>query len=277
MLERIDKELFDEGFISFAIYAISILVVTMIIVSLIKRFQKYIQKKYTPTRITAYKYAFKTVRAIIYIVAAFAILSEIKPMKSLGTGILGATSVIAVVVGLAAQESFGNYISGFFLAMYEPFHIGDFISLPEKNIFGVVKEINFRHIVIESVNSSNIIIPNSVMNSAIIEDRSAQNYKNKIYVSVTYQSDFEKAKTIIQEIVAEVEKKYGVVNRNVYVFTENLNESGIDVCFFVEGKTVADSYMIACEVRGEIVTKFKENGIDIAYPTQTVYVAKDKE
>ena len=276
MLERIDKELFADGFISFAIYAISILIVTMIIATVIKKFQKYIQKKYTPTRITAYKYAFKTIRAIIYILASFAILSEIKPMKSLGTGILGATSVIAVIVGLAAQESFGNYISGFFLAMYEPFHIGDFISLPEKNISGVVKEINFRHIVIESVNCSNIIIPNSMMNNAVIEDRSAQHYKNKIYVSVTYDSDFEKAKKIIKGIVSEIETKYGIKDRDCLVFTENLNESGIDIAFFVEGKSVADSYMIACEVRGEIVTRFKENGIGIAYPTQTIYVNKEE-
>lgn len=276
MLERIDKELFADGFISFAIYAISILIVTMIIVTVIKKFQKYIQKKYTPTRITAYKYAFKTIRAVIYILASFAILSEIKPMKSLGTGILGATSVIAVIVGLAAQESFGNYISGFFLAMYEPFHIGDFISLPEKNISGVVKEINFRHIVIESVNCSNIIIPNSMMNNAVIEDRSTQHYKNKIYVSVTYDSDFEKAKTIIKEIVREIESKYGIKDRECLVFTENLNESGIDLAFFVEGKSVADSYIIACLTRGEIVTRFKENGIGIAYPTQTIYVNKEQ-
>lgn len=275
MLERIDKELFADGFISFAIYAISILIVTMIIVTVIKKFQKYIQKKYTPTRITAYKYAFKTIRAVIYILASFTILSEIKPMKSLGTGILGATSVIAVIVGLAAQESFGNYISGFFLAMYEPFHIGDFISLPEKNISGVVKEINFRHIVIESVNCSNIIIPNSMMNNAVIEDRSAQHYKNKIYVSVTYDSDFEKAMIIIKEIVHEIESKYGIKDRECLVFTENLNESGIDLAFFVEGKSVADSYIIACLTRGEIVTRFKENGIGIAYPTQTIYVNKE--
>ncbi len=277
MLERLDKELFNDGLVGFAIYAISILIVTLIIVSLLKRFQKYVQKKYTPTRITAYKYTFKTIRAIIYILAAFAILSEIKPMKSLGTGILGATSVIAVIVGLAAQESFGNYISGFFLAMYEPFHIGDFISLPEKNISGVVKEINFRHIVIETVNCSNVIIPNSVMNSAVIEDRSAQNYKNKIYVSVTYDSDFEKAKKIIKEIVSEIETKYGITNRDCLVFTENLNESGIDICFFVEGKSVADSYIIACLTRGEIVTRFKENGIGIAYPTQTIYVNPEQQ
>ena len=277
MLDEINEELFTNGFLNFVIYTTSILIITFIVTKIIKKFQNFVQSKYSPQRITAYKYLFKTLRAIIYIFASFAILSEIKPMKSLGTALLGATSVLAVIVGLAAQESFGNYISGFFLAMYEPFHLGDVISLPEKNIYGTVKEINFRHIVIETINSSKVLIPNSVMNSAVIEDRTGNNYKNKIYVSVTYDTDIDKARKVIQDIVYTEEKKYEIFNKNCDVYVEQLNDSSVDLCFFVEGKTVADSYTIACSTREEILKKFRENNIEIAFPTRTVYLEKDMQ
>ena len=274
MFENLDSKLFDDGFLNFLIFTLIILAITIVLTKIINRIQKYVLDKYSSKRNTSIKYAFKTLRAVLYIFACFAVLSEIKPLKTLGTALLGATSVIAVIVGLAAQESFGNYISGFFLAIYEPFHIGDFISLPEKNIYGTVKEINFRHIVIETLNSSKIVIPNSLMNSAIIEDKTGGHYKNKINLTLEYGSDIDKVRNIVSSVVLDNQKKLGINNKECNVNVENLGDNGIVIGFYVEGKTLSDSYKIACNVREELLGLFDKNHIDLAYPTSTTYIKK---
>ena len=277
MLKAIEKELFENGFWNFLIYFIFIFVVTTILNASLNKLQKVVHEKNGAHKNTAFRYLFKTLRTVMFAVAAFLVFSEIKPMRVLGTALLGATSLVAVIVGLAAQESFGNYISGFFIALYEPFHLGDSITLPDKNITGKVKEINFRHIVLETVNNSNVIIPNSTMNSTIIENRTGHNYKNKIYVSVTYDTDIDSARSVIQKVVAIEEKNIGITNDQCNVFVENLNESSVDLCFYVEGKSVSESYSAACKVREEILKEFRKENIQMAFPTRTVYIAKDNE
>ena len=263
MLKAIEKELFENGFWNFLIYFIFIFVVTAILNASLNKLQKVVREKNGTHKNTAFRYLFKTLRTVMFAVAAFLVFSEIKPMRVLGTALLGATSLVAVIVGLAAQESFGNYISGFFIALYEPFHLGDSITLPDKNITGKVKEINFRHIVLETVNNSNVIIPNSTMNSTIIENRTGHNYKNKIYVSVTYDTDIDSARSVIQKVVAIEEKNIGITNDQCNVFVENLNESSVDLCFYVEGKSVGESYSAACKVREEILKEFRKENIQM--------------
>lgn len=277
MLGILEKELFQNGFWNFLIYFVFIFVATAILNASLNKLQKLVHEKNGTHKNTAFRYLFKTLRTIMFTVAAFLVLSEIKPMRVLGAALLGATSLVAVIVGLAAQESFGNYISGFFIALYEPFHLGDSITLPEKNITGKVKEINFRHIVLETVNNSNVIIPNSTMNSTIIENRTGDNYKNKIYVSVTYDSDIDIARSVIQRVVEKEEEKIGITNKNCNVFVENLNESSVDLCFYVIGNTVGESYSAACFTREEILKEFRKENIQMAFPTRTVYIAKDSE
>jgi small-conductance mechanosensitive channel len=40
--------------------------------------------------------------------------------------------------------------------------VGDMITLPEKNITGTVQEITFRHTVLQTIENTEMIIPNSL-------------------------------------------------------------------------------------------------------------------
>lgn len=274
MFTEIEDELFTDGFINFIIYTIVILLILKIILSFLKKGKKYVLEKRGSKQDTAIRYLFNTAKAIAYIFACTSILSNIKPMKTLGTAVLGATSILAVAVGLAAQESFGNYISGFFLAIYEPFHIGDVITLPEKNITGTVKEINFRHIVLSTVNGSTMIIPNSTMNSAVIEDKTNMSYNQQVKISVAYDTDIDKARKLIQDVVKKIEEKNGIAYNSCTVNVDELAESGITLSFFVNAKTVGTAYSIACQTREELLQVFKKEEINIPYPTTSVIIQK---
>lgn len=274
MFKEIEDKLFTDGFVNFVVYTAFMLVILKVILSFLNKGKKYVLTRRGNKQDTAIRYLFNTAKAIAYIFACTTIFSNIKPMKALGTAVVGATSIVAVAVGLAAQESFGNYISGFFLAIYEPFHIGDVITLPEKNISGTVKQINFRHIVLSTVNGSSLIIPNSTMNSAVIEDKTNAVYKQQLNISVGYETDITKARKLIQDIVQKVDERNNVPYEGCTVNVSNLADSGVVLTFFVSANTVGAAYTISCEVREEILTTFKKEGINIPYPTTSVLIQK---
>lgn len=53
---------------------------------------------------------------------------------------------------------------------YKPYKIGDFVNVQEYNVRGTVIDISMRHSIIETIERTQIIIPNAIMNKAIIEN-----------------------------------------------------------------------------------------------------------
>ena len=182
---------------------------------------------------------------------------------------------MSVVVGLAAQESFGNFIAGFFLAMYHPFNVGDVIYLKDKDISGSVVGITFRHTVINTVENTRVIVPNSIMNSAIVENRISdeKGYKKIISFDIGYDSDIDRAEQLIYEAVlhtenvidirSEVEKKHGVLPFAIRL--EAFDDNGIRLLFPLYTKDFSSSFQAASDVRKKLLKSFKENHIEIPY------------
>ena len=220
-------------------------------------------------------YIRRILTTVVYTIAAFSILSAIEPLSGLGSTVLGATSVISVIIGLAAQETFGNFIAGFFLAISQPFSVGDVITLPEKNISGTVKEITFRHTVLQTIENTQMIIPNSMMNSAVLENKvfGQDFYTRFINVTVSYDTDLELAKKLITETVMTTK---GVIDLRtpeelqdhkefIHIRVAEFQSSGIQVTFPVSTKNMGDNFLATSDIREGLLKVFKENHIEIPY------------
>lgn len=268
------SQIFSGGLLTFCIRSAVILITAWIVNRLVsKGFRTAIEAN--EERRMPLGFLEKIIRFVIYAIGIFSILSGIKPLEGFGTAILGATSVISVVIGLAAQESFGNFIAGFFLAINQPFHVGDTITLPEKNISGTVMEITFRHTVLNTMENTRLIVPNSVMNSAIIEDRAfgQETYTNYISFDIGYDSDIDLASRLIQEAALSVP---GVIDTrseqekkdNVEPFTVRVDEfdaSGIRITFPLVTKDPGSNKTAASQVRKKLLKSFADHGIEIPY------------
>ena len=182
--------IFENGILGFLITFLITVVIAKIFTTILEKLVDHAMKKDARASMP-FKYLLKIIRTVIYVIAVFAILMNVKPLQSISTAILGATSVMTVVVGLAAQETFGNFIAGFFIVIYQPFHVGDMVNLPEKNISGTVIEITFRHTILNTIENTKIIVPNSTMNSAIVEDKAfgQKTYIRYLSLTVAYNTD----------------------------------------------------------------------------------------
>jgi small-conductance mechanosensitive channel len=273
--------IFVGGLVSFLFRAAFIILLAWLVNKLIKKAVSQIKhKNNTNDMLTVYIRRILT--TVVYTIAAFSILSAIEPLSGLGSTVLGATSVISVIIGLAAQETFGNFIAGFFLAISQPFSVGDVITLPEKNISGTVQEITFRHTVLQTIENTQMIIPNSMMNSAVLENKvfGQDFYTRFINVTVGYDADLELAKKLITETVMSTK---GVIDLRtpeevqdhkefIHIRVAEFQSSGILITFPVSTKNMGDNFLATSDIREGLLKVFKENHIEIPY--QKVQIIK---
>jgi len=102
--------------------------------------------------------------AAIWVIGLVLSLSWFPRFTYLAGALIAGSGFVALIIGLAAQESMGNAFNGLFISIFKPFEVGDRIHLVKANITGFVENITIRHTVIRTFVNSRIIIPNSVIN-----------------------------------------------------------------------------------------------------------------
>ncbi len=266
----IGDSFFDGGMIYFIIRSVLIFLVAYGIGKCLIKVVKEFEKKDDSKRVTL-RFAGRVIHAVIYGIALFAILSGIKPLSGLGTALLGATSIISVIIGLAAQESFGNFIAGFFLALYRPFNVGDIVYVNEKDILGKVVGITFRHTVIQTFENAKVIIPNSTMNSAIIENRGFGQdcYMKLMKFYVGYDTNIDLMKKLIFDACLSTKNVIDIrtdMNQEPFdIRVDDFGDNGIYIVFPLTVTSFEAYFVTASEVRQKLLKLFKENHIEIPF------------
>ncbi len=280
------SNVFSGGLLAFVLRSAAVLIIAAVICRILhKTVEKQIQKGVK--NVMVFRYLDRTVRTIIYAIAILIVLSGIKSLSSLSTAFLGVSSILAVILGLAAQETFGNYISGVLLTVHQPFKIGDMVALPEKNMSGWVQEVTFRHTVLRTYENTTVIVPNNLMDEAVIVDMETEDkpYTKYLDISVAYDTDIEKAKRVISNAVITDEgavdfRSEEQIRKNVpqcEVKVWEFLESGVQLHFPVSCHTYLDSFAVCSRIRERILVDFRKEGIVIPYPVRSIYMSQSSE
>lgn len=264
LYEQVDK-LFVDGVISGMIS-----IVTMAIIVLIanKFLNKFIKKKWPENNIMQRKIK-KVILVSLFLAVVF---SEVKYLRSFAGALLASGGIVAVVIGLASQEAASNLINGAMILAYKPYKVGDFIVLKSRNVTGTVIDISLRHSIIETIEKTQMIVPNEIMNQEIIENiTQIENVKaNYLYVDISYESDVDKAISIIQNIAVKhplfVDGRTDKSKDAVPVIVYEFKDSGISLRATVTSENHAQGFQMLSDIRKELLTEFKNNDIEIPYP-----------
>ncbi len=273
----------EEIFVNGILITLLVLVVTYIVARILKKIvRRAINNKIEKSAkdmATTYSFISKMVVALINVIALIVLILQFNGFQKVGAAMLGASGIMAVVLGFAAQESMANIIGGFFLSIYKPFNVGDLIQVPEKNLSGKVEEIGMRHTVIKTFSNSRIIVPNRVMNSAVIENKDSQEtFCNFLYFDISYQSNIDKAIEIIQRNACshpmcldgrtKEEKRQGL--QQVPVLVTGLKDFSVELRASIVTLDAATGFKMCCELRKNIKEDFDREGIVIPFPTRTI-------
>ena len=99
------------------------------------------------------------------------------------SGLLAASGVVAIVLGLALQSTLGDLFSGVVLNMAKPYHAGDWVIL-DGGLEGSVVESNWRATHILTLSNDLAIVPNSVIAKAKLINASRPNEAHGLTITV---------------------------------------------------------------------------------------------
>jgi small-conductance mechanosensitive channel len=177
-------------------------------------------------------------------------------------------SALSVGIGFGLQNIVSNFVSGLILLVERPFRVGD--SVVTGTTEGIVKRISVRATEIETFRQQTIIVPNSDLINAPVGNWTLKNriQRAEIKVSISYQSDPEKAIEILLSIVSDIPE----ILRNPEPHVEFLNfgVSSMDFELRFHLADMAEGIRVKNAVRIEILKRFKAEGVEIPYPTQEV-------
>lgn len=231
------------------------------------------------------KFAMRLVKITLYTIAIYACLSLLTPFESVLGKVWGSAGILAVVIGFAAQEAMGNFVNGLLITTFKPFKIGDLVKVNNGEFEGYVVDISLRDTVIQTYENTKVIIPNSVMNKAVLENVSLNdNTKgNFLELDISYESDMDKAMQIIKEEVmahpnfldhrSNEEIANGV--EPVIIRLIRFNDSSITLRTTVYSISNAEGFALLSDLRIAIKRRFDKEGIEFPYPHRTIISKTD--
>ncbi len=115
-----------------------------------------------------------------------------------------ALGIGGIIIGLAAQNTLADFISGVAISIDRPFKIGDRILIEKLNTWGDVIEISWRSTRILTRDNRQVAIPNSVVGKELITNYSMPNriFRVETLVTISYGPDIEYVRNLIFEALA---------------------------------------------------------------------------
>ncbi len=83
---------------------------------------------------------------------------------------IGAAALLGTAIGFASSSTIGNFISGLYLLLTNPFSVGDYVMLPNLKAEGIIEEISINYTNILTPEGIHIIIANQKLLGTIIKN-----------------------------------------------------------------------------------------------------------
>jgi len=215
------------------------------------------------------------VRVAQFLVVAFALAlyAHVVPaLHKLSTALLTGASLASIVVGLAAQNTLGNVVSGFLLVLYRPFRAGDMISVttPTGVETGAVEDLSLGYTTLLTFGNRRVVVPNSLLtNESWVNLTSVDPHVVvEVAVPVAYTADLGAARALLIDL-AEADPR---VQKVLGCPVSALGDSSVTLLLRAE----CASALAARDARWALTEAAKlaldANGIEIPYPYTNVVV-----
>ena len=209
-------------------------------------------------------------KLFIWIIAFIFILSNLGyTITSLAAGL----GIGGLAIAMAVKPNLEAFFASIVIFADKPFQIGDVIRFGDHS--GTILRIGLRTSIIKTYSGTEMIVPNVELANSKIENitkRAGQRIDAKIgVVYETDSSDLEKAIKIIQKILEKEEN----VSDDIRVWFESFGDSAliISITYFIDAHIDYMNRMnTVSHINFEIKKSFEVEGINMAYPTQTLYV-----
>jgi small-conductance mechanosensitive channel len=215
---------------------------------------------------------------LIVIIGSLVVLHQ---LGILITPILTALGVGGLAVALALQDTLSNLFAGLYVSMAGQVRLGDYIKL-NSGEEGYVTDISWRSTTMRPLANNLIIIPNAKLAQAIVTNYylPERRVSLDIRVRVSYASDpdlvervlLEEARNAAGEVPGLLKEPPPSVR-----LIPGFGESTLDFTLGCQVAEFVDQFLVQHELRKRILRRFKQEGIEMPFPTRTVYLREQPE
>jgi len=190
------------------------------------------------------------------------------------TAALAGLGVGGIAVALAAQKTLENVIAGISLIADQAVHVGDALKLGD--IVGTVEDVGLRSTRIRTMDRTVVSVPNGQIANMSLETLSA---RDKFWFHPLVGLRYETSPAQLRSIVIGIRELLTVHTKldslSVRVNFLRLSASSIDVEIFAYVFAIdwVDFLQIQQELLLSVMDIIKQAGAEIAFPSQTMYLA----
>lgn len=236
----------------------SILIAIAVFLGVDFLFKKIIQKHNNITNRVLRKIA----RASIIIITIIAILDRFNVLGDMTKTILTNSALLVAVLGFLLQNTLKNILAGALLLSSETFKINQRIRLPEKDISGTIETINMRHTIIHLSTNERAIVPNSLLNDAIIvnNDLTDSTTVYPLVITINLNKDLSKSKQIVHDAIQE---NPNVLNKDSITIVTKVTIDTVELKTLIKTKDLDTSFQTLSDLREQIIINLnKEHYFD---------------
>jgi small-conductance mechanosensitive channel len=204
-----------------------------------------------PAAETRYRVLRRTLMVGIVFIALLAGLLTIPEVRGVAGALLASSAVIAIVLGVAAQRTIGNFIAGLLIAFAQPIRLGDYVETEGQT--GVVEEIGLTYTFIRTADNDRLVIPNEKIASDTIRNSSIRSGKKlaQVTVPVPLDRDLDAVIGLLREVAGDDDAQVRVTDLD--------DRAHLTLSVWVPNEPAAER--VESELRLKAHTRLREAGV----------------
>jgi potassium efflux system protein len=214
------------------------------------------------------RYAISTLSS--YVVTLIGIVIAGATLRLKWDDIQWLVAALSVGLGFGLQEIFANFVSGLILLFERPIRVGDVVTLGSTT--GLVSRIRIRSTTITDWDEKEYIVPNKDLITGSILNWTLSSTRNRVVlsVSVSYDSDTRKVRRLLEEICRDHESI--MKEPAPLVNFDKFGDSALLFAIRFYLPTLDNRVNIIDEIHNRIIEKFRQEGIEMAFPHQDLRI-----
>ena len=213
----------------------------------------------------------KIVQAFVLLFAFLAILSAMG--VDLSTVVVG-LGVGGIAIALALQNILSDVFSAFSIYFDRPFEIGDFVIIGD--YAGTVKKIGIKSTRIELLQGEELVMSNRELTTASVRNfKKMRKRRISFSIGVTYDTSLEKLKKIPEMIKDIIDpNKLPDVDRLDRVHFKEFGPYSLnfEIVYYMKTRDYLKYMDTQQAINFAIKEAFEKEGIEMAFPTQTIFL-----
>jgi small-conductance mechanosensitive channel len=193
--------------------------------------------------------------AILFL-ATGSMLMMFEKVRQFGVGIMTSAGIAGIVIGLAAQKSIANLLTGVQIAVTQPIRLDDVVIV--ENEWGWIEEITSTYVVVRLWDLRRLIVPLTYFTEKPFQNwtRTSANIIGSVFIYLDYGAPIEEIRNELHRILRNSE----LWDQKTWVLqVTNSTEKTMELRALMSAKNAPRAWDLRCEVREKLIVWLQRN------------------